>query len=396
MTAKVLQALGALFVLALVGGAVAGFMVLKDRVKVVISSDEAATGPDATALLRDDVQVLARDFGGLQQALGTNFEQLGNALEERAAARHTEVQGTQREVAALQQRLAEQGRALQALRLQLEALPASIAAQLPTAAAAGNPAAMASGAGAAPAGTATTLPADQPPTAPEVVPSEPVPPAPGSGTASQPVAGAGTEAETKPKPKGGFLSFSVPTAKFQFDQAQDFKLVPELSRVGFDAKSTLHDFSGVTSQVEGSFRADFDDPQGAWSGQVVVQAPTLKTGVDGRDSNMLDYLDVKNHPQITFTVTGFKPTAGGIDVAKQTARGDITGTMRIRGVEREVTMPVTVEVDPQKRVVLAGQMPLLLSDYKVPVPSQLGVINMQDEVKVWIALRARLVAGGGK
>ena len=390
MTAKVLQALGALFVLALVGGAVAGFMVLKDRVKVVVSSDEAATGPDATALLRDDVQVLARDFGGLQQALGTNFEQLGNALEERAAARHAEVQGTQREVAALQQRLAEQGRALQALRLQLEALPASIAAQLPTAAA------MASGAGAAPAVGATKLPGDQPPTAPEVVPSEPVPPAPAPGTASQPVAGSGTEAETKPKPKGGFLSFSVPTAKFQFDQAQDFKLVPELSRVGFDAKSTLHDFSGVTSQVEGSFRADFDDPQGAWSGQVVVQAPTLKTGVDGRDSNMLDYLDVKNHPQITFTVTGFQPTAGGIDVAKQTARGDVKGTMRIRGVEREVTMPVTVEVDPQKRVVLAGQMPLLLSDYKVPVPSQLGVINMQDEVKVWIALRARLVAGGGK
>jgi len=30
----------------------------------------------------------------------------------------------------------------------------------------------------------------------------------------------------------------------------------------------------------------------------------------------------------------------------------------------------------------------------VPVPSQLGLINMQDEVQIWIALRARPAAGG--
>ncbi len=33
-------------------------------------------------------------------------------------------------------------------------------------------------------------------------------------------------------------------------------------------------------------------------------------------------------------------------------------------------------------------------DYEVPVPSQLGLINMQDEVVVWIALRARVAAAG--
>lgn len=70
--------------------------------------------------------------------------------------------------------------------------------------------------------------------------------------------------------------------------------------------------------------------------------------------------------------------------------------MTIRGQAREVRMPITVEVDPQKRVVLAGQMPLKLSDHGVPVPSQLGVINMQDEVVVWVALRARLQTGGRK
>ena len=70
--------------------------------------------------------------------------------------------------------------------------------------------------------------------------------------------------------------------------------------------------------------------------------------------------------------------------------------MTIRGQTRELTMPVAIEVDPQKRVVVTGQAPLELSDYGVPVPSQLGIINMQDEVVVWVALRARVQTGGGK
>jgi polyisoprenoid-binding protein YceI len=385
MTAKVLQVLGVAFVVLLVGGAVAGFLVLKDRVNIVVSADQTATGPDATNLLRDDVQVLTRDFGALQQALATNFEQLGNALEERAAGRHADVQALQQQVTALEQRLADSGRELQAMRQQLGELPARLATAVPATAAPLATGPDARVAAAAPESIPPASPAAAPPVA-----AEPQPAAAATDPGPAPVAAA------KPKPKGGFLSFSVPTTAFRFDQLQEFTIVPELSRTGFDAKSTLHDFTGVTSQLQGSFRADFDDPQGAWSGQVVVQAPSLKTGVDGRDTNMLDHLDVKNHPELTFTLTGFQPAAGGIDVARQTARGEVKGTMRIRGQSREVSMPVTVEVDPQKRVVLAGQMPLRLSDYGVPVPSQLGLINMQDEVKVWIALRARLSAGGGK
>ena len=57
--------------------------------------------------------------------------------------------------------------------------------------------------------------------------------------------------------------------------------------------------------------------------------------------------------------------------------------------EGEVAMPVQLSVDDSKRVLAKGEMTLALTDYGVPVPSQLGVISMQDEVKVWIALQAR-------
>jgi polyisoprenoid-binding protein YceI len=64
--------------------------------------------------------------------------------------------------------------------------------------------------------------------------------------------------------------------------------------------------------------------------------------------------------------------------------------MTIRGVEREVAMPVRMVLDDAHRLSVEGELDLKLSDYGVPVPSKLGVVKMKDQVRVWIALRARL------
>src|SRR5262245_58576193 len=366
MATKLLQWLGALFVVLLVATAIIGFLVLKDRVRVVVQSDAPAIGPDPTALLRDDVQVLAGRIGDLQAALSPNFEQLQAAIEERATARHADVMALRREVAAARQLLDHLTQALVALREQVRGLPLQAAAQQPPAPA--NPRVEGAPEAAVPVETTPSPPA----------PAEPAPAAP------------------QAKPGSGFLSFSLPAVQFRCDELQDYTLLPGLCRVGFDAKSTLHDFTGVTEKVAGRFAADFDDPEGAWSGEVTVEAGSLVTGIEGRDTDMWEHLATKEHPQIRFTIQRFHPAPGGIDVAKQTARGDIDGKMTIRGQSRALTMPVQLEVDPQKRVVVRGQVPLKLSDYGVPVPSQLGLINMQDEVVVWIALRARAQPKGRK
>ncbi len=358
MTRRLLQWLGVAFVLTLLGGAVAALFVVKDRVRIVFQDDQVAAGPEPVVLLRDDLAVLQRDVGELRTALGSNLERLGAALEERAEARHGDVQALARELAVVRQQLEAQVASWH----RAEQL-AQLAERTPTA---GPPAVVEP----SPA-VATAEPTPLPPT--------PDPPA------------------AAPKPKtGGFLSFSIPAVTFAFDREQRFQLVPELCRVGFDAKSTLHDFSGVTSQVAGQFTANLADPQGMWRGEVTCEARTLATGVDGRDDSMREHLDTAKHPQIRFEIQRFVPAEGGIDAAGQTARGEIRGQMHIRGVTRELRMPVTVEVDQSRRVVVNGQVPLNLSDYEVPVPSQLGVINVQDEVVVWIALRARVQVGDGK
>ncbi|MBL8749974.1 MAG: YceI family protein [Planctomycetes bacterium] len=373
MVQKLLQWAGALFVVGLLGASVFALTIVKDRIRVVVAADEAGAGPDPMALLRDDLQTVSRTVDELRMALGGNFERLGAALEERAEARHADVQGIARDVTSVRDGSAAVQHQLASILARIEALEVRVQAR-------------GTGVAAAPVAAA------EPPAAPVEKPVEkPVDP-----PAQRPAEQTPEKPAEKPAAKTGFLSFSVPTVAFRFDERQDYVLAPDLCRVGFDAKSTLHDFTGATSKVTGRFAADMDDPAGAWTGEVVCDATTLVTGVEGRDTNMYEHLDTKAHPKITFTITRFVPAEGGVDVGKQTARGEILGTMSIRGVQRELKMPVAIEVDASKRLVVKGQTPLKLSDYQVPVPSQLGLINMQDEVVVWVALLARVQTGGKK
>lgn len=340
---KLLQVLGMAFLLALLGGEIAGLMVLKDRIRIVVALDQPTESVDQLGLLRDEVASLATTVQALQQAVAGSFEQLGQSLSAADATRHE-----------------QQQQQLQGLVGQLGDLAQTVAQAI--------------------AQAATKPPVVEEPRViapPVVIPTAPTAP---------------TVPAAKPPT---FLAFSLPTTGFAFDQRHEFALLPELSRVGFDAKSTLHDFTGVTTQVRGSFHAALGG-DGDWSGDVEVDAASLDSGVAGRDENMREHLATTQHPQLRMHIARFVPDQDGVDAAKRSVRGTVHGDMTIRGTTRQVAMPVTAVVDPQQRVTISGQMPLKLSDYGVPVPSQLGVINMQDEVTVWVALRARAKQGGAK
>ena len=216
----------------------------------------------------------------------------------------------------------------------------------------------------------------------------------GQTPAAAPEASVVPEAAAKSGAKKSFLGFRLPSRAFAFDQRQSYEVVPELSRVGFDAKSTLHDFSGVTSNVRGAFAANLADPKDGWAGYVECEASTLVTGVEGRDEAMLEHLDAKEHATIRYELQGFACEPDGIDRAQQAVAGVVTGLMRIRGKERPLSVPVKITVDASRRVQIEGQAKVHLPDFEVPVPSQLGLIRMEDDVVVWLSLRARVAAAG--
>jgi polyisoprenoid-binding protein YceI len=392
MAAKWLSIVGVTALVACGAAGVAALLVVPQRVTLVVAEEraDAARGPDPTELLRADVAQLREDLGALSSALGPQLQQLHDALDaadsERSAALRDGAQKLREGVAALDGRVAQLERSVQnadaerrsaAERVErsLESLVASArrVAEAPDATA-DTPADVA-----APERTADATAGVEAPPNVEVAAVAKVEAVEAPSAPEVP-----TEAAA---PKRAFLAFSLPSQAFSFQGRQRLAVVPSLSRVGFDAKSTLHDFSGVTQKVEGEFEVDLAAPQHACSGAVRAEAKSLDTGMADRDKGMRELLGASEHAQIAFVWTSFRDAK--VDAAAQRVDGVAVGRLTIKGVEREVAMPVRVSVDASKRVAIEGEMKLALRDFGLEPPSQLGMISVENEMKVWIALRAR-------
>ncbi len=374
MGSKLLQVVGVLAILGLVGGSIAALGIVKERIHVTIAAEEAASkrGPDPIELLRADVGVISGDLAGLNKGLGEALQALHDSLEsaagEREAALATRVVALEAKLDAMKSGAARDREMLQSA---IAALGESVAeARLEAASERENSVEAAPPVVVEKAPEIVALP-PVPDVAPEVAPA-PVAPTPAASP-----------------PKRGFLGFQLPSGAFAFDQRQRFAILPSLSRVGFDAKSTLHDFSGVTAKVDGKFSVNLAKPGEKPLGTITVETKSLDTGLVDRDVDMKKCLGAEQFASLTFEWSGFSATS--VDAKAMTVTGKAGGKLTIRGKSHDVSMPVKVSVDASKRIAIDGELSIKLSDYDVAPPSQLGLIKVEDEVKIWVALRARLV-----
>ena len=189
-------------------------------------------------------------------------------------------------------------------------------------------------------------------------------------------------------PRKSFLAFRLPSDDLRFDERRSWSVLPSLSRVGFDAKSTLHDFTATTSELEGELEADLSRPGDAPRALIRVRTESLTSGNAQRDEEMREILAPAKHPVFEFELRRFE--AGEIDVAAQRGAGAAHGRMTLRGVTQEVAMPVRLSLDDARRLCVEGEMTLDLTRFQVPVPSKLGLITMEKEIRLWISLRLRV------
>ncbi|MFM7296639.1 MAG: hypothetical protein ACKO4Q_05380, partial [Planctomycetota bacterium] len=272
-----LQYFGVAALAALVIGSAIALNVVKDRIQVVVSEaeDAAQRGPDPLELLRADLAELraeiARGDELLPQHLQTVHDSLSGDATTRESAVRQELAALRTQLANVEARLETSARSNEAARAQTEATLQRFATAL-------NDLSTAIAANAAQAAERARV---------EVVAVVPVEVAP---VEVAPVAVAPfdpTPAPVEPPPadtaKKGFLSFKVPEKGFRFDARQRLAIVPSLSRAGFDAKSTLHDFSGVTQKVEGELVVDLSKPGDAPKGRISVESASLDTGLADRD-----------------------------------------------------------------------------------------------------------------
>lgn len=98
--------------------------------------------------------------------------------------------------------------------------------------------------------------------------------------------------------------------------------------------------------------------------------------------NLQDYLEVDDHPLITFKMNGIESVSVDGDSAKITANGVINAA----GVDHETTMNVTATVNNGK-VTFSGIQELLMTDFGIDPPTaMLGSIRARDEISIIYSL----------
>ena len=359
-----LRIVGALSLFAWTALGLVAWTQVGERMHIQVS-DGSDTGDERDQLLADRIETLSTDLDELIAALDSNLGRIAQAMSDEGAEQAADSARVRERLAALESALPsalqarETAGALSATLARLEAL------------------------------------ANATPRAISVEPLVVAPPRvePESVVEAAPVIEETPEAAVEPPAEHtrSFLAFDLPSRDFRYEGTQRFEVLGDLSRVGFDAKSTLHDFTGISDRVRGDFTVDLAHPEAGISGAITITVDSLNTGVDGRDEALREHLDSTKFVELVFEPTSFESSRS--DASSLEVDGIVRGKLTIRGVTREIEVPMQAHVDESRRLVLEGEWPLLLSDYGVPVPNQLGVVSMQDEVRAWLRLRTRARAG---
>jgi polyisoprenoid-binding protein YceI len=133
------------------------------------------------------------------------------------------------------------------------------------------------------------------------------------------------------------LVLSVATAAFAAPETFDFKDPKGVNNASFKLDAPLEAVNGTAAGVSGTVSFDPENPA-ATTGKIVVASSSLQLANAMQQQHMrgAQWLDVANHPEISFEATAMK----NVKTSGDTTTADVTGTFSLKGVSREMTVPV--------------------------------------------------------
>ncbi len=172
------------------------------------------------------------------------------------------------------------------------------------------------------------------------------------------------------------LSFVFLLAGIFTVKAQQYKPVDDKSEVKFTIKNFGLNSNGDLKGLTGTIKFD---PQNlaASSFNVSVDVNTINTGIESRDSHLKkeDYFDVARYPTISFVSTSITKTNNGYN---------ISGRITIKGMERTISFPFTVENNGDA-LVFSGDFSLNRRDFNVGESSAVLNNTVNVTLKVFAA-----------
>jgi polyisoprenoid-binding protein YceI len=120
-------------------------------------------------------------------------------------------------------------------------------------------------------------------------------------------------------------------------QTFDFKDPKGINNAGFKLDAPLESINGSASGISGTVTFDPENP-GATKGKITVATASLIVPNPLQRQHMLggEWLDAAKFPEISFESKEFK----NVRTAGNTTTADVTGTFTLKGVSKELTVPV--------------------------------------------------------
>lgn len=152
----------------------------------------------------------------------------------------------------------------------------------------------------------------------------------------------------------------------------------EASELGFRATSRLMNADGRFHRFRGEVAVDPRDLATARI-SLTIEAASIDTGIGLRDTHLrsADFFDAERFPTITFE---------SLRVEAEGRRATVTGRLTVRGVTREIAVPVDVAVS-DVALVASGELVMNRRDYGMVYNSFVNPIG--NEVRVSFTIRAR-------
>lgn len=165
---------------------------------------------------------------------------------------------------------------------------------------------------------------------------------------------------------------------------------PSKAALWVTGTSNLHDWrcDAAAAQLQTRFEASGDALAGLLpsAAEVTVQVKALGCGNDTMDQKLKDALKMRAHPEIRFRLASVREVNGGTRLLAQ-------GLLSIAGVERRVSLLVTIDRDAQAQTV-RGSFPVQMTEFGVKPPTALlGTLKTGNQVVVHFELSFPLPPG---
>lgn len=172
----------------------------------------------------------------------------------------------------------------------------------------------------------------------------------------------------------------------------DFKDPKGVNNAQFTLDAPLETIAGTANGVSGTVTVDPKNLAAA-TGKIVVATDSTKTPNDLMNEHMHGekWLDAKAHPEITFELK----SVANVKQDGNSATADATGTFTLRGVSKDLTVPVRVTYLPgrlaDRTPGVEGDLLVIRAEFTIK-RSEFGIMPGQatdkvaEDVKITLAL----------